>query len=78
MIKTLTITASMEERWIPTFQRFLKELEKNGNIGHSEIVALYSDGDGDFRPKFEFENEYEYNKVEPSVFNRFIKIYDAG
>ena len=34
-------------------------MELCGNIGHSSVVAFYADGDGDFRPKFEFDKEYK-------------------
>ena len=34
-------------------------MESCGNLGHSSVVGFYSDGDGDFRPKFEFDREYE-------------------
>ena len=27
-------------------------MQQNGEIGHSEIIGFYSDGDGDFRPNF--------------------------
>ena len=37
----------------------LKWMESCGNLGHSSIVGFYADGDGDFRPKFEFDREYE-------------------
>ena len=34
-------------------------MEHCGDIGHSSIVGFYSDGDGDFHPKFEFNCDYE-------------------
>lgn len=56
---TLKITATMNERWVNDFCSMLKYMESCGNIGHSAIVGFYSDGDGDFRPKFEFDREYD-------------------
>ena len=34
----------------------------SGNLGHSSVVAFYSDGDGDFRPNFDIDIEYEKKK----------------
>lgn len=61
MKKTFIIECTMEERWIDTFCSMLRKMENNGNLGHSEEVGIYSDGDGDFRPKF--KGVY-YNKKE--------------
>ena len=53
--KEFSIRVSMEERWVPYFQSFLKYMEGMGDLGHSALVGFYADGDGDFHPKFEFE-----------------------
>lgn len=77
--KTFTIECTMEERWIDTFCSMLKKMENNGNLGHSEEVGIYSDGDGDFRPKFKIETDFK--KVEPIRFdevNISRSFYDAG
>ena len=55
----ITIKAKMNERWVNDFLSMLKYMESCGNMGHSSVVGFYSDGDGDFRPKFEFDREYE-------------------
>ncbi len=75
--KTFNIEVTMSERWIDNFCSMLKYMERCGNIGHSALVGFYSDGDGDFRPKFKIDTEF--NNVDglkkekiPSV------IYDAG
>ena len=52
--KTFTVECTMEERWIPEFYMFLATMQTNGEMGHSELLGFYSDGDGDFRPKFKF------------------------
>lgn len=57
--KTFNIKVTMKERWIPYFCSMLLEMQRNGDIGHSGIIGFYSDGDGDFRPKFEFDTEFE-------------------
>lgn len=69
--KHFIIDATMEERWIPYFQSFLKYMQSMGDIGHSCSVAFYCDGDGDFRPKFEFDIPFE--KVEGIKHNDLIE-----
>mgnify|MGYP003289544822 CR=1 FL=1 len=56
------IKVTMNERWANDFCSMLKWMESCGNLGHSSIVGFYSDGDGDFRPKFEIDYEYEKQK----------------
>ena len=51
-IVRFTINVEMSERWIPQFLAMLKTMQTYGNLGCSRTVAIYSDGDGDFRPKF--------------------------
>jgi hypothetical protein len=46
------IECEMPERWVPHFLGMLKSMQYLGNIGSSRQVSLYADGDGDFRPKF--------------------------
>ena len=74
--KKFTIEVEMEERWIDDFCSMLKEMERLGNIGSSKKVGIYSDGDGDFRPKFDIDTEY--SKVPPIINKKKKKIYDAG
>lgn len=57
-----TIRATMDERWINGFCSMLNWMQSCGNLGHSSVVAFYSDGDGDFRPKFDIDIEYEKAK----------------
>lgn len=54
-ITNFNINVSMEERWVPYFVSFLKRMEADGRIGHSEMLGFFADGDGDFRPSFAFE-----------------------
>ena len=81
MEKTFTVTCTMEERWIDTFMSMLNKMESDGKLGHSEIIGFYSDGDGDFRP--EFESDIDWNKVEGIDTGRptlsgLGTLYDAG
>lgn len=76
---TFTITATMEERWVNHFLTFLKHLEFLGEMGMSRTIAFYSDGDGDFRPKFEFEYPYEEQKAVAWQKEMNVEaLYDAG
>ena len=78
---TFNIKATMNERWVNDFCSMLHWMQSCGNIGHSSIVGFYSDGDGDFRPKFEIDRVYE----KTSGFRRSDKelptievLFDAG
>lgn len=53
------IEVTMEERWVNDFCSMLKKIESNSNIGHSSTIAIYADGDGDFRPKFKIDIPFE-------------------
>lgn len=71
------VKVKMDERWVDSFCSMLQYMEFCGRIGHSALIGFYADGDGDFRPKFEYG--IEFNKVEglktdwkPEV------MYDAG
>lgn len=56
------IKVTMNERWVNDFCSMLKWMEACGKMGHSSIVGFYADGDGDFRPKFEIDCDYEETK----------------
>ena len=73
-----TVCCKMPDRWVDYFCSMLKRMEFCGDLGHSEYVGLYSDGDGDFRPKFFIDRSFD--KKEPinskNVENE--TFYDAG
>lgn len=50
---TFTIKATMRRRWAEQLLGMLDHMERNGAIGSSESLEFYSDGDGDYQPKFE-------------------------
>ena len=56
---TFNIQVTMNERWVDDFCSMLKYMEKNGAIGHSSLVGFYADGDGDFRPHFDIDREFD-------------------
>lgn len=73
MNKKFTIECEMNERWIPHFLGMLKRMQYLGNIGSSRNVTLFSDGDGDFYPKFNWDSTLP-TPAEPKREN----FYDAG
>jgi hypothetical protein len=80
---TFTLECTMKERWVPHFLSMLAYMEQLGGLGCSRKVALYSDGDGDFRPKFKVEGGNSISirnikVVEPKVDNDGDRLYDAG
>ena len=56
---TFNIKVTMKERWVNDFCSMLKCMEGFGNAGHSNVIGFYADGDGDFRPKFQIDREFE-------------------
>lgn len=75
-MKKFTIEVEMQERWIPHFMSMLKYMQFLGSAGGSRTVALYADGDGDFRPKFSTDIEFEIK--EPVIDKNGNRVYDAG
>ena len=78
---TFTITAKMEERWVNHFLNFLERMEIFGAIGHSELLAFYADGDGDFKPKFNFSDNVKAKplfKVPYKKVSKRICVFDAN
>ena len=72
-----TIKVKMKNRWIPHFLSMLKYMEYLGNIGSSRKVTMYSDGDGDFQPKFEFDESLP-SEIKPIKNENGNRTYDAG
>ena len=82
---TCDIKVTMNERWVADFCSMLNWMQSCGDLGHSSIVGFYSDGDGDFRPKFEIDRKYEkkngFWRKDYKHSDRFPKpevIFDAG
>lgn len=71
------IKCSMRRRWIPHFLGMLRYMQHLGNWGSSREVTIYSDGDGDFRPKFEWDDSLPENG-EPIKDDDGHRVYDAG
>lgn len=79
---TFNIKVTMKERWVNDFCSMLKWMESCGNLGHSSIVGFYSDGDGDFRPKFEIDRDFEktngFRNEDGKELPIMEVLYDAG
>lgn len=71
------IDVDMPERWVPHFLSMLKYMEHLGSLGGSRKVCLYSDGDGDFNPKFNWHSSLN-DKAEPVQDDNGDRLYDAG
>lgn len=54
-----TIQVEMNKRWVPYFLGMLKRMQRCGYLGMSRSVSFYADGDGDYRPEFEWDTEIE-------------------
>ena len=76
--KTFNIEVTMEERWIDYFCSMLKYMEHCGDIGHSEIISFYSDGDGDFRPNFGISTDFNIVNSRSCLDRNVATLYDAG
>ena len=75
---TFNIKCTMNKRWINNFCSMLDYMQHCGEIGHSSIVGFYSDGDGDFRPKFEIDKDYEKTSGYTEKLPQLEIIFDAG
>ena len=81
MERTFTINCKMEERWIASFIKMLDSMNYCGAIGHSEYVGLYADGDGDFRPTFDYDKVLSVIGDKPLTIKNpsgQMTMYDAG
>lgn len=76
MVKKFTIEVEMEERWINQFCSMLKRMEHLGRMGSSDNITIYSDGDGDFRPKFNID--VDFCDEDPRYEDSDEIVYDAG
>ena len=59
----------------------LESMSYCGSIGHSEYIGLYSDGDGDFRPVFNYDKTLSVIGDNPIIIKNpsgQMTMYDAG
>lgn len=72
-----TIECEMPGRWVPHFLAMLKYMQQLGNLGGSHEVGIYADGDGDFKPIFQWDKALPC-EAKPAREDRESRIYDAG
>ncbi len=75
-----TIECEMKDRWVQPFLSMLKTMEYDGRAGHSELVGLYADGDGDFRPQFRVTGVEGIERFSPPMPKKYAggdKMFDA-
>jgi hypothetical protein len=72
-----TIEVEMKDRWVPHFLGMLRYMQNLGNLGGSRMVSFYADGDGDFQPKFTWNEDLpiDVHGVKDEDGN---KTFDAG
>ena len=77
---TFIIKCTMREHWASHFLGMLKRMQYLGAIGSSRYVTIFSDGDGNFRPKFEIMSTEEYNGpfAEPAKQQGGHTLFDTG
>ena len=75
-----TINVTMSRRWVDDFCSMLKWMENCGKIGHSSFVGFYSDGDGDFRPRFDIGIDFNTKDGIPKkeILRKPEIMWDAG
>jgi len=72
-----TIKVRMKKRWTPHFLAMLHCMEHYGSLGCSRVLSFYSDGDGDFRPTFEWPADLRFD-AKPRKDDGGDRFWDAG
>jgi len=67
----------MRKRWVPHFLAMLKYMQQLGGLGGSRNVTFRADGDGDFRPKFQWDEQLPADG-KPVLDQDGDRTYDAG
>lgn len=70
------IHCKMNRAWANEFMSMLNLMQSFGKRGTSEHIDIYSDGDGDFRPKF--DTDFKYTKRKPYRGPDGDFVFDAG
>lgn len=63
---------TIKERWLDPFLNFLNQCEYYGNIGHSELLGFYVDGDGEFRPHFTIDGMPIHQYIELNDLSKYL------
>jgi hypothetical protein len=72
------IECEVPERWVNDFCAMLEQMQYFGKQGHSGVIGIYADGDGDFRPNFNIQTEYDSAWATQAERFEPYTIYDAG
>ena len=64
----INIECEIPDEYVDSFLSMLHMMEILGSNGSSKPVAMFVDGDGDFRPKFKFN--VDYKKAEPITWDK--------
>lgn len=51
---TFTVECTMKRRWAEQFLGMLNHMRRLGSMSSSRTVKFFADGDGDYRPKFNY------------------------
>ncbi len=73
-----TIRCRMRSRWVPHFLGMLRKMQNLGAIGSSRRVTIFSDGDGDFRPRFDWSEELPQPALPRAEQRSGDTFFDAG
>lgn len=76
--RKFTIECEIPERWVDDFCAMINSIQSNGILGHSSVVGIYADGDGDFRPRFNILTDWNKDKATKLEKYEPMTIYDAG
>lgn len=78
-LKKITIEANIPERWENEFLDLLATMQFCGAVGTSQELTFYSDGDGDFFPKFYVNgNPIDMRRIRVRDTEKLRKEFDAG
>lgn len=73
-----TINVVMQKRWVPHFLAMLRLMEQFGTLGKSRKIIFFSDGDGDFRPKFKWPEILNASAIPTKAGADEAYFFDAG
>lgn len=72
-----TVTCKMRRRWAQQFLGMLKTMQYLGSVGRSREVTMFADGDGDFRPQFEWTDVVDAEPADPILLMGDRHFFDA-
>lgn len=73
-----SIKVTMRERWVPHFLGMLKRMQYLGGIGATRRITFVSDGDGDYSPVFEWDDNLPSPAGPRKETQDGDQLYDAG